>query len=297
MKGHAITTGIVMDVNTLTLKNSPYAGIFEGITPAVTKLHTVSNNLEDLMSRPRAAIVGSRKITHYGKAVTAQFAGELARQGIVIVSGLAYGVDACAHTAALEAGGLTMAVLPTSLDDIYPKAHYNLAMRIVEQGGALLSEYDRGTPAYRWNFIERNRIVSGISDVLVITEAAINSGTMHTARFALEQGKDVLAVPGNITSPASAGTNRLIGIGANPALCPEDVLNILGIKPMESKAKARAANPQEQCILNLLEENISDGSELLIRAELPADVFNQTLTMMEITGKVRSVGANHWTAI
>lgn len=284
-----------MDTTTLTLKDSPYARVFEGIMPAVEKLHVAGNNIDDLLSRPRVAIVGSRKITPYGKTVTAQFAGELARQGIVIVSGLAYGVDATAHKAALEAGGLTIAVLPTGLDDIYPKTHHNLAMQIVGQGGALLSEYDEGTPAYRWNFIERNRIVSGMSDALLITEAAINSGTMHTARFALEQGKDVLTVPGNITSPTSAGTNHLIKVGANPAVSAEDVLNVLGIKPIETKPRIKAGNPQEQCILNLLEENISDGSELLAKAALPVDLFNQTLTMMEITGKVRSVGANQWT--
>lgn len=285
----------VIRTTTLILEQSPYAGIFQGIRPAIEKLHILSDNLDDLMSRPKVAIVGSRKITPYGSQVTAQFASELARAGVVIVSGLAYGVDVCAHKAALDAGGLTIAVLPSGLDTIYPRVHYNLAMQIVGQGGALITEYDAGTPAFKWNCIKRNCIVSGMSDVLLITEAAINSGTMHTARFALEQGKDVLTVPGNITSPTSAGTNHLIKVGANPALCPEDVLNILGIKPMESKPKIKAANPQEQCILSLLEDNVSDGSELLTRAALPVEIFNQTLAMMEITGKVRSLGNDSWT--
>src|SRR4051812_6178076 len=140
------------------------------VMPAIGRLYVQSESLEDILARPRIAIVGSRKVTPYGKAVTARLAGELAEQGIVIVSGLAYGVDAVAHRAALEAGGLTLAVLPSSLDDIYPRAHRGLAEQIMAGGGALISEYGPGPPAYKWNFIERNRIVSGISDALLITE-------------------------------------------------------------------------------------------------------------------------------
>jgi DNA processing protein len=283
-----------METTTIDTTESPYAAVFEGIMPAVSKLHVASNNLDDLLSRPRVAIVGSRKITPYGRMVTEQFSRILAQAGVVIVSGLAYGVDACAHQAVLDAGGLTIAVLPMGMDKIYPRVHHNLATQIVEQGGALITEYEDGVPAFKWNFIERNRIVSGMSDVLLITEAAINSGTMHTARFALEQGKDVMTIPGNITSPTSAGTNHLIRMGANPALSPEDVLSVLGIRMPEAKAKPAGANPQEQCILNLLEENISDGSELLSKAALPIELFNQTLTMLEITGKVRATGNNSW---
>lgn len=284
----------MLDAITITIQDSPYAHVFEGVMPAVDRLHIISDNLDDLMVRPKVAIVGSRKITPYGKLVTERLAGELARAGVVIVSGLAYGVDACAHKAALDAGGLAIAVLPMGLDKIYPRANHNLAQQIVEQGGALISEYDAGVPAYKWNFIERNRIISGMSDALLITEAAINSGTMHTARFALEQGKDVLVVPGNITSPTSAGTNHLIRVGANPVLGADDIFQVLGIQPAAARTMAKAGNTQEQCILNLLEDNVSDGSELLAKAKLPVDLFNQTLTMMEITGKVRSTGNNTW---
>lgn len=284
-----------MAVSTLTLSGSPHAAVFDGIQPAIGCLYVLSDNLDDLLARPRVAIVGSRKITPYGKQVTAQIAGELARQGIVIVSGLAYGVDAAAHRAALAAGGLTIAVLPSSLQEIYPAAHRGLAQQIVRGGGALLSEYQPGTPTMKHNFIGRNRIVSGMSDALLITEAAINSGTMHTARFALEQGKDVLAVPGNITSPTSAGTNNLIKSGAMPATCAQDVLDVLGFKPAASTLVAKGSNDTEQCILDLLRENITDGHELQLRSNLPANQFSQALTMMEITGKVRAAGANHWT--
>lgn len=286
-------TGV--SVTTLTVSESAFASVFDGIMPAVRTLYICSDNLDDLLSRPRVAIVGSRKVTPYGKAVTSQFAGDLARQGVVIVSGLAYGVDAIAHEAALEAGGLTIAVLPSSLERIYPTGHTGLARRIIEQGGALISEYPPGsTIAYKNQFVERNRIVSGMSDALLITEAAINSGTMHTARFALEQGKDVLAVPGNITSPTSAGTNNLIRVGALPATEPQDVLNVLGLQSQAAKPAVKGSTPDEQLILNLLSQDIHDGHELLARASLPITEFNQVLTMMELTGKVKALGANQW---
>lgn len=245
------------------------------------------------MSRPKVAIVGSRKISPYGKAVTAQLASELARQGIVIVSGLAYGVDSVAHRAALDAGGLTIAVLPSSIESIYPAAHRGLAMQIIEQGGALLSEYSGTGPAYKNHFIARNRIVSGISDALLITEAAVNSGTMHTARFALEQGKEVLAVPGNITSLTSSGTNNLIKTGATPVTSVDDVLHVLHLKPSAKTVKV-SGDPLEQCILDLLNDNVCDANELLLRSQLSAEEFNHSLVMMEITGKIRSLGSNQW---
>jgi DNA processing protein len=273
-----------------------YASFFAGIQPAVEHLYIRGENLEELLCRPKVAIVGSRKISVYGKQVTAQLAKELAWQGIVIVSGLAYGVDATAHRAALDAGGLTIAVLPSSVEEIYPAAHRGLAEQIVRSGGALLSEYGPGTPTMKHNFIGRNRIVSGMSDALLITEAAINSGTMHTARFALEQGKDVLAVPGNITSLTSAGTNNLIKSGATPVTSTQDVLDALGLKSTAATARrVRGSNTTEQLILNLLEENIADGNELLVRSELTTGEFNQALTMMEITGKIKSLGSNQWT--
>jgi DNA processing protein len=284
-----------MKVTTLTVKGSPYEPVFEGITPAVEQLFVRSDNFQDLLARPRVAIVGSRKISAYGKAVTAQFAGQLAKQGIVIVSGLAYGVDSIAHRAALEAGGLTIAVLPSSVEEVYPAAHRNLAEEIVRSGGALLSEYPEGTPSYPVNFIERNRIVSGMSSVLLITEAADKSGTMHTARFALEQGKEVLAVPGNITSPTSVGTNNLIKTGAITVTSPEDVLGVLGFKRNTQAPRVKGSNGIEQCILDLLTDNISDGNELLSHSRLSSSEFNQALTMMEITGKVKALGANQWT--
>jgi DNA processing protein len=258
-------------------------------------LHIAADSLEDLLARPRVAIVGSRTISAYGKAVTAQLAGDLARAGVVIVSGLAIGTDAVAHRAALDAGGLTIAVLPASLQTIYPAQHYQLAMRIMQQGGALVSEYDEQmTNAYKGNFVARNRIVSGLSHVVLITEAAAKSGTLHTAAFALEQGREVMAVPGNITSPTSTGTNTLIKNGAQPVLSAEDVLHVLGIAPTGKRQTLRGDTPEQQQIIDALALGESDGNAILQSTGMPVQVFDQHLTMLEITGKIRPLGNNKW---
>lgn len=255
----------------------------------------VAGELAPLLERPRVAIVGSRKASSYGKSVTSQLAGELAEQGIVIVSGLALGVDSLAHRAALEAGGLTLAVLPTSLDNIYPRVYCGLAEQIVQTGGALATEYDGSLPIGRWNFIDRNRIVAALSDCVLITEAAQKSGSLHTARFALGLGKDVLAVPGNITSPTSEGANNLIKSGALPVTSAQDVLDILGITKPKQARLPLGASAEETLLLRLLSQGTSDGTELLASSSLAIDQFNQTLTMLELTGKIRPLGANHWT--
>ncbi|HET8670771.1 MAG TPA: DNA-processing protein DprA [Candidatus Saccharimonadales bacterium] len=277
----------------LTLSSANLPEAVTKIADPPKRLYVASSNWQDLLSRPTIAIIGSRKVTAYGRSVTATLAGKLAGSGVVIVSGLALGVDAIAHRAALEAGGLTIAVLPGSLDRIYPACHRNLAGRIVEQGGALITEYSPDTHIYPSNFIARNRLVSALSRAVLVTEAAEKSGTLHTARFALEQGKDVLAVPGNITSPLSGGTNNLIKAGAVPVTSVDDVLHYLGIHAV-SRARHTGGTPQEQVILDLLSQGIIEGSQLLEQSGLEVSPFNQSLTMLEITGKVRCLGGNQW---
>ncbi len=283
-----------MLVKKLLYKANGYPSALENISSPPKELF-VAGELENLLSRPRVAIVGSRKVTTYGRNITTKIAAELAGQGIVIVSGLALGVDALAHQAALDADGLTIAVLPGPLDQILPTSHYNLAREVVKQGGALVSEYPIGSLPHKQNFVARNRIVAGMCDALLITEAAEKSGSLHTARFALEQGKDVLAVPGNITSPLSAGTNNLLKSGAIPITSSDDVLHVLNLKPAIKARNIKGSNSTEQAIIDLLSQDISDGSELLEQSNLEVGEFNQTLTMLEITGKIRSLGANQWT--
>lgn len=253
-------------------------------------------DLSPLDNKPVVSIVGSRAVTPYGRQVTTKLAGELAGKGIAIVSGLALGIDALAHLAALEAGGYTVAVLPSPVDSVYPATNRQLARRILEQGGALLSEYgeDDRTEAFKMRFIERNRLVSGLADVLLITEASEKSGTMHTANFALEQGRTVMVVPGNITSPTSAGTNNLIKAGALPVTSVDDVLAALGITEKATQLELVAANQEEADILEMLKAGTTDAALLQSASGMPAALFNQTLTMLEITGKIRPLGAGHW---
>ena len=156
--------------------------------------------------------MGSRRCTRYGEAIAYKTAYELAEKGIVVVSGMAYGVDSFAHRGCLDAGGTTIAVLGTPIDNIYPVSNRDLAKRILAKG-AIMSEYPPGFETRNWHFLERNRIVSGLADALLIVEASDHSGTLTTAALALDQGKDVFVVPGDITRPMSVGCNRLISQG------------------------------------------------------------------------------------
>ena len=244
---------------------------------------------------PSVAIVGTRRPTPYGKEVTYRLTYELASRGIIIISGLALGIDGTAHRAALDAGGTTIAVLPTPLDAIHPTAHRDLAERIVENGGALISEYASGENIYKVNFIARNRIVTALSDGVLITEAAARSGTLSTANFALEQGKTVMVTPGNITNPMSAGCNNLLRMGATPILCTQDVLHELGLKEVAEQGALPLANtPEEGVLLKLLAAGAHEGEALHQKSGLSAAAYNQTMTMLEIEGKIIALGANHW---
>lgn len=245
--------------------------------------------------QPAIVIVGTRKPTPYGREITYKFSYELAKRGVTIISGLAIGVDGIAHQAALDAGGTTIAILPSSLDAIYPYSHRQLAQDIVKNGGLLLTEYQTDTRAFKSNFLARNRIVAGLSDGVLITEAAARSGTISTANFALEQGKPVMAVPGNITSPTSLGCNSLIRKGAVPITELQDILEELGLdNPAQTKLPL-AYSKEESIIIELLATGIRDGEDLQKQSGLAPDTFSQTLTMLEIDNKIRALGANQWT--
>lgn len=285
-----------MNINKLTVTSADFPEALRQLAQPPAAIFYSGRPLKELLAKPRVAIVGSRLISPYGRQVTARLAGELAEQGIVIVSGLAIGVDAAAHQAALEAGGTALAVLPGPVDTPMPASNRRLAQQILEQGGTLVSEYASGMRTQKHHFIARNRLVAGLSDAVLITEAAQKSGSLHTARFTLEQGKEVLAVPGNITSAGSVGANNLIKAGAIPVTDTQDVLHALGLKADLAERQSVGSTPQEQTLLDLLQTGLSDGSQLLQRSGFSASQFNQTLTMLEISGKIRSLGANHWGA-
>lgn len=253
--------------------------------------------------KPTVAIVGSRKPTSYGRAVSAKLVSELAKYDLIIVSGLALGHDGLAHRACLDAGGTTVAVVGNGLDDIYPHRNQGLAKDIIANGGAIISEYAPGTPVYPSHFLERNRLISALADVVVVIEASERSGTLNTASHALNQGKDVMAVPGNITSPLSVGCNKLIAQGAMPVLSVNDILNALGIdsdsrsKLNPHNDKIRFDSPDAQKIYDLILAGICDGDSLISQSGLSASEFAMAISMLELNGYIKSLGGNKYTSL
>lgn len=283
-----------MKIKHITLKHKDYPQSLRNIPSSPKNLYYLGN-LDLVSANSILSVVGTRKPTTYGRQIITQLIPEVAKAEVVVVSGLALGVDGLAHRACLEASGKTIAVMGCGLDKIYPTSHRELAKNILESGGLIISEYEVGMPALPQNFIARNRIISGLSNATLIVEAAIKSGSLHTANFALEQGKTILAVPGNITSPMSAGTNQLIKTGATPISSGKEILQSLGIDTQDyAKKSARGNNPAEQAIIDLLNTNITDGDELQTLSKLSAVEFQQTMTMLEITGTIHPLGANHW---
>lgn len=249
---------------------------------------------------PVVAIVGSRKPSAYGREVTEQLAGDLATAGCIIVSGLALGIDSIAQKAALEAGGTVIGVIPNELPDISPQTNYKLAMNIIKNGGAILSEWKKGDGKVvnRWSFLERNRLVSGLADAVIITEAAERSGTLNTAAHALSQGRDVFAVPGNITSPLSAGCNALLKQGAYLTTEAKDILQIIApeqLKKPDQNQLPLGSSPEETIIINLIASGVRSGDQLQQQSGLSASNFSTALTMLEINGVIKPLGANNWT--
>jgi DNA processing protein len=245
------------------------------------------------------AMVGTRRVTPYGQQITRDTSTFLAGQGITIVSGLARGVDGLAHQHALKAGGRTIAVLGSGVDVIYPPEHRKLADAIAENG-AVISDYPMGTKPDGVNFPPRNRIISGLSLATIVIEAGERSGALITADFALDQGRDVFAVPGNVLSPASKGTNRLIQNGAFPMVSPQDVLNALDLSEVESIRTARAVLPAdatEAKILKSLGFEPIHIDEICNAVRLPVEQVSATLTMMELKGMVQQVGGMRYVAI
>ncbi|MBP7775406.1 MAG: DNA-processing protein DprA [Candidatus Saccharimonas sp.] len=237
------------------------------------------------------AIVGTRRPTSYGKTVTEQIASAVASRGGIVVSGMALGVDAIAHKSALDAGGNTVAVLPSGVDNPYPRTNHQLASRITANG-ALISEYENGHLPHPYDFLHRNRLVCGLADAVVVTEASLRSGTMSTVAHALEQGRPVYAVPGPITSPLSAGCNAMIAQGANPVINIDLLLESLGLAG-QSKI-VLGENDAETTLLQLLQKGVSDGDDLQLQSGLSAQDFSMTITMLEIRGIIHPLGGNHW---
>ncbi|MGB3946309.1 MAG: DNA-processing protein DprA, partial [Candidatus Saccharimonadales bacterium] len=234
------------------------------------------------------AIVGTRRPSAYGKEVTYRLSYDLAKRGILIVSGLALGVDGIAHTAALEAGGLTIAVLGNGLPEVQPATNRKIAEQIIAGGGGIISEYEDYTDARPHHFLERNRLVAGLADAIVITEAATRSGTLNTAAHALAQGIEIFVVPGNITSPLSAGCNMLLKQGARAVTNYQDILDIIAPEKTDSQQALPLGNTKlETKIIQIIAAGQRDGEDIMSQTGADTMEFNTALTMLELSGAIR----------
>jgi len=245
------------------------------------------------------AIVGTRRVTPYGRQITEELSSFLAANGLTVISGLARGVDAIAHQAALKAGGRTIAVLGSGVDKIYPPEHRVLAEQMMECG-AIISDYAPGTPPDASNFPPRNRIISGLSLAVVVIEAGETSGALITAEFAAEQGREVFAVPGSILAPQSKGTNKLIQKGALPLLSVNDLMQALDITRVGEQKAARKIMPSdatEAKLLGVLGNEPLHVDEIRNQAELPIEKVSAALALMELKGMVRQVGGMNYVAV
>ena len=248
------------------------------------------------------AVVGTRRATAYGREACAAIVKDLASAGITIISGLARGIDGIAHTTTLEAGGRTIAVMGSGMDVVYPADHRKLAQRISETG-ILLSEYPLGTKPDARNFPRRNRLLSGLALGVLVVEAPLDSGVMHTVRSALEQGRDVFAIPGSIFSPASLGANRLVQDGAKLVTDAADVLEELNLSRLEQQPVLPGFSPvvepegEEAGLLEHIGVEPIHIDELRRQAGMPVANVSSTLSLLEIKGLVKQVGTMHYVRV
>jgi DNA processing protein len=249
-----------------------------------------------LLNAPQLAVVGSRNPSHGGCDNARAFSEHLTRAGLVVTSGMALGIDACAHEAALAAGGRTIAVAATGLDRVYPAAHHDLAHRIASQG-ALVSEFPLGAPPRREHFPRRNRLISGLSLGVLVVEAALRSGSLITARLAAEQGREVFAIPGSIHSPLARGCHALIRQGAKLVESAPDILEELGAlarfvaaSPRADSASALAASPDpaQQELLELIGYDPVEMDTLIVRSGLTPGRVSSMLLHMELRGLIEA---------
>ncbi|HMB26041.1 MAG TPA: DNA-processing protein DprA, partial [Patescibacteria group bacterium] len=286
-----------LNIKAITINSEKYPQILKQIFSPPFILY-YQGNIE-LLNSQCLATVGSRKITAYGQIACRQILEPLTKQDLTIVSGLALGVDALAHSICLENNSPTIAVLGSGLDpkNLYPATNRALAKGIVEKNGLLLSEFPLGTMPLKYNFPRRNRIISGLSQGVLVVEAAESSGALITAKFALEQNREIFAIPGQINHPLSEGTNKLIQNGAKLVQTAEDILEELNIKQLKSFQKNRQTIPdsaEEATILKHLENEPLHINEIIKRSGLTAKEVNSCLIVLEMKGLVKDTGNNNY---
>lgn len=280
-------------IKIITIENEEYPALLKEIYDPPFLLFTKGN-----LPKPNEfclAVVGSRKISKYGEMATEKIVSDLTKNGLTIVSGLAYGVDTVAHFAAVKGGGKTIAVLGTGVDkkSIYPKSNLKLSQDIIDKGGAIISEFPIEAPPLSHHFPQRNRIISGLSLGSLIVEANEKSGALITARFALEQNREVFAIPGSIFSPASIGPNNLIKQGARVVTCAEDILDALDLEKQNNYIENKTIIPEteeEKIILSFLSHEPTHINEIIRLSKFNSGVVSSTLILMEMKGMVKNIG-------
>lgn len=284
-------------IKLLTYKDEQYPEILRQIPQAPQLLYYRG----ELAKREEFcfAVVGTRKISAYGRSITPELVAPLVTSGMTIVSGLAYGVDKLAHETALDNKGRTIAVLGCGLDDatIYPHTHLTLAQEIIDKGGLLLSEYAPGHPALPQNFVARNRIISGLSKGVLVVECDLESGALITAGHAADQSREVYAPPGLIYSPTSQGTNQLIKQGGAKFITSgQDIVEDLQLEIdlHEAPKTFVTLTHKEQIILNLISNNPVLVDDLITIAPLPPHLVTAAITLLEIKGQIRNVGGQQY---
>jgi DNA processing protein len=285
------------NIEVLTINDEAYPLQLKEIASAPPCLYVRGD--KNILGNKSIAIVGSRKFTSYGQRVVQNLTRDLARAGLTIVSGLALGIDGIAHNATLAANGITLAVLGTGIDDptIYPREHFNLARQILENGGALVTEQPPRTPSLKQNFPARNRIMAGLALGTLVVEAAMESGSLITAQFALEQNREVFAVPGDIFSLQSAGTNSLIKSGARLVSSAADILEELNISRRETQLSLKIFEPrtdEEKLIWKILSNEPLHIDKISKLTKLETARVASTLATLEIEGVVRNIGGQNF---
>lgn len=286
-------------IKLITIQDKNYPKLLKEIysPPALLYIKGKIKSNDDL----GLGIVGSRQLSLYGKQATPTLAAELAQAGLTIISGLAKGIDTLAHQAALEVGGRTVAVLGCGIDSqsVYPYSNRNLAEEISRSGGAVIGEFPIGTQPLPQHFPQRNRIISGLSKGILVIEATQKSGALITARDALEQNRDIFALPGPIFAPNSFGPNNLIKMGAKLVSQADDILqefNLSSTPDTPAKKEIKPDNPNEKAVLKHLSREPIHIDKIISSSKLSTAIVSSTLTMMEMKGKIKNLGRGNYIA-
>lgn len=279
------------DIHVIKQSDDLYPPLLREIHDPPEQLYIRGN--AKLLSYPHLlAVVGSRKASWYGRHAVDKLLPQAVRSGIVIVSGMAYGIDALGHRICVENSKPTIAVMATGVDDasLYPQANLRLAHAILDNSGALISEYPPGTAALLHHFPARNRIIAGVSKAVLVIQAAHRSGSLITARLGLEANRDVCAVPGSITDLLSEGTNHLIQQGATPILAPEDLTQLYGIAAQQQAQPEQRLPPEQAVVFSYLSHEPQHVDQLIVRIEMSPQKISALLLELELQGHVKHIG-------